>query len=222
MRRLLLMRHAEARAGPDQTEGQLFSTADEPLSEAGRRQAEAMGQRVARAPYAVDGVHASPAVRCRQTARTVAEHLDGEREVREHEDLLEIPYREPGTSYREVLDTIVATARELRGDPDPELPTGTSWQQATGRFADALEAILAEGGTRLVVAHGAQNRAWLTSLLGMPAHRLFFLEQDHACLNVVAYGDEHPAVQKLNLTPEPLAGQGASLADDGEPPDKGH
>jgi broad specificity phosphatase PhoE len=215
MHRLLLMRHAQAKPGPDQDEHQLFSTADRPLSERGRRQARAVGELVAEAGIAVEGVHASPAVRCRQTAELVAEALEGPAGVREHADLLEIPSREPGADYEEILATIVATARRLREDPDPELASGTSWQQATGRFADAIEAIVAEPGDRLVVAHGAQNRAWLTELLGMPAHRLFFLEQDHACLNVVVDGDTHPVVQKLNVTPAPLATEQASLADDG-------
>jgi broad specificity phosphatase PhoE len=215
MQRLVLMRHAQARPGPDQEEGQLFSTADEPLSEAGRAQARRAGELVAAAPFDVDGVHASPAIRCRQTAQLVVEALPGEHEIVEHPDLLEVPYREPGTSYREVLETIVATAKRLREDPDPELPTGPSWQQATGRFADAIGAIRERSGNRLVVAHGAQNRAWLADLLGMPAHRLFFLEQDHACLNVVADGDRHPVVQKLNLTPEPLESDEGSLTEDG-------
>jgi len=214
MQRLLLMRHAEAQPGPDQDEAALFSTGDEPLSKRGREQARATGEAIADADLAVDGVHASPAIRCRETADLVAEQLPGSIEPREHADLVEIPYHEAGASYEQIKATIVETTRQLRDEPDPELPTGARWQQATGRFADAIEAILAGGGTRLVVAHGAQNRAWLVDLLGMPAHRLFFLEQDHACLNVVHHGDRHPVLVKLNLTPAALASANASLAAD--------
>lgn len=209
------MRHGEAKPGPGQSDAQLFSTGDEPLSKRGRRQAQEMGETIARSATSVTSVHTSPAKRSRETAELVAEALPQDHEVVEHEALWEIPYAEPGASYEEILGAIVDTARRLSTEDDPELPTGTTWREATGRFREALEAILEAHQAPLVVAHGAQNRAWLTELLGMPAHQLFFLEQDHACLNVIAYDGPapHPVVQKLNLTPDPLASQGASLAD---------
>lgn len=224
MTRLFLMRHARARPGSNQRTGELFSVGDQPLSKRGRRQAQKMGELIAREEPGIDAVHASPAKRCRETAEIVAEqlpeeHAVQEHAVQEHEDLVEIPYARPGADYEDVLGTIIDVARQLREDEDPELPTGVGWGEATGRFAETLEAILAEHERPLVVAHGAQNRAWLTELLGMPAHRLFFLEQDHACLNIVGYEDTteglgRPALQKLNLTPEPLATQQASFGGD--------
>lgn len=206
MARLLLMRHAEAQPGPEQDEPGRFSTADTPLSKRGRRQAERVGQRLAEDAVRVDAVYASSAVRCRETAELVAEALDGEREVRVREDLLEIPYAEPGADYATIMARIVEAARALREDPDPTLATGTSWREATERFAEALEAIQAEHERPLVVAHGAQNRAWLTELLGMPPHRLFSLAQDHACVNAIRWEDGRPVLEALNATPGSLAG----------------
>lgn len=211
MTRLFLMRHAEARPGPNQASGGLFSTGDQPLSKEGRRQAAEMGELIARSDPGIDAVHASPAIRCLETAEIIAEHLPGDHTVVEHEDLVEVPYARPGSDYDEILDTILETTIELRDDPDPELPTGVSWQEATGRFTDELEAVVEQDDTPLVVAHGAQNRSWLAGLLGMDPHRMFALEQDHAALNVVAFSGGRPVVQKLNVTPDPLASEGASM-----------
>lgn len=214
MKRLLLMRHAKARPGPHQEHGELFSTGDEPLSKLGRQQAHRMGELIGREAPGIDALYTSPAIRCRETAQLVAEHLPEDLELVEREDLIEVPYAGPGADYHEILQTIVDTARRLRDEEDPDLPTGVSWQEATGRFADELATIVEEHENPLVVAHGAQNRAWLTTLLDMPAHHLFFLEQDHACLNIVAYGQRgHPVVQKLNVTPEPLSSESASLTE---------
>lgn len=206
---LLLARHAEAAPGPGQTEPGRFSTGDEPLSERGRRQARRLGRRIAKAAVEVDAVHASTAVRCRETAELVAEELPGEREIRLDEALLEIPYAEPGDDYASILATIGTTTRKLREDPDPTLANGASFQAVTERFADAIERIREAHQAPLVVAHGAQNRAWLAQLLGMPPHRMFALAQSHACLNAVAYANGRPVVEALNATPDPLEGVGA-------------
>lgn len=214
MPRLFLMRHAEAQPGPGQQEGALFSTGDHPLSKTGRREALGAGELLAEAEPGITGVHTSPAVRCRETARIAAGELSGDHEPQVHDDLLEVPYAEPGATYDDILTAIVNTTRLLREEDDPELPTGVSWQEATGRFAAALERIVDGEERPLVVAHGAQNRAWLTDLLGMPAYRMFLFEQDHACINVVGFSREgRPAVQKLNVTPDPLATQASSFAD---------
>lgn len=211
MKRLFLMRHAQAQPGDGQREGDLFSTGDTPLSKHGRTQAERMGRHLADAGVGIDSVHTSPATRCQQTASIVANAL-GEHEVDTHDDLLEIPYSEPGNTYDEILNTIIETTRSLREEPNPRLPSGTHWEDATDRFQGSLDAMLHEHDAPLVIAHGAQNRAWLVRILGMAPHRMFLLEQDHACLNVVTFTDEgRPALQKLNLTPTPLASQNASL-----------
>lgn len=212
MKRLYLMRHAQAQPGDGQTDGDLFSTGDTPLSPQGQDQAQRMGQHLADANARITSVHASPAKRCQGTAKAIAKALPGDHAVHTHQDLLEIPYSEPGNTYETILGTIVDTTRALREDPNPQLPTGTRWQDATQRFQDRLETILDEHEHPLVVAHGAQNRAYLTTLLGMAPHRMFLLEQDHACLNVITFNqNERPALQKLNLTPTPLASQNASL-----------
>jgi broad specificity phosphatase PhoE len=201
------MRHARAAPADGQDEGQRFSTDDTPLAEAGRRQARAAGAMLAEADPPPGAVHASPAKRCRETARLVAEALPGEREVRVHEDLLEVPFEPLGAPYEEVVATIEATAERLREDPDPDLPIGSSWQEATGRFARRLEAIVEARERPVVVAHGAQNRAWLADLLDMAPHRLFALAQDHACVNHVVHADGRPVLRRLNATPGRLGGE---------------
>jgi len=204
------MRHARAQQAAHQSEGQLFSVGDTPLSETGREQARRAGELIARAPIDVDSVHASPAKRSVETARIVADELDDHRTVAKHEDLLEVRFADSGEDYETALATIADTARRLQDTENPELPTGHTWQQETSRFADALDRILDDHETLLVVAHGAQNRAWLADALAMPAHRLFALEQDHACINRIHVDEGRRSLAKLNVTSDPLASEQGS------------
>lgn len=211
MKRLYLMRHAQAQPGKEQTKGDLFSTSDTPLSHEGQQQAQQIAQHIANTNAPIDSIHTSPAQRCHETAQTLQDTLPHDHTLRTHDDLLEIPYSQPGNTYHEILTTIIETTQALREDPNPRLPTGTHWKDATHRFHERIQHILDENTNPLVVAHGAQNRAYLANLLGMEPHRMFLLEQDHACLNVITFNDNgRPALQKLNITPTPLASQNAS------------
>lgn len=210
MDRLYLMRHATARKADGQAEHHMFSVGDEPLADKGQAEAKRMADLLVDEP--IDAVVASPAKRCHETARIVAEPHGLEVEVDER--LWEVPYGQPGDDYETVLTTIVQLAGALRTEDDPELPNGETWQEVTGRYRQALQAAR-EGHDRvLVVGHGAQNRAYLTHLLAMEPYRLFSLEQDHACLNLIGYGSGRVAVVKMNVTADPLGTEGSSLLAD--------
>jgi phosphohistidine phosphatase len=77
MKRVLLLRHAEARAAqgnePD---------FDRPLTERGRGAAHAAAQRLATSRLRIDVLCVSPAVRTRQTAQIVAAGLDAAERIR--------------------------------------------------------------------------------------------------------------------------------------------
>lgn len=207
MKHLYLMRHAEAEKDPDQAPGHLFSTGDRRLSATGREEAQAMAELLDEEP--VEAVIASPAKRCQETARTVAEPHG--LAVNTDKRLWEVPYGTPERSYEEVLSTIVDTARTLREADDVTLPGGESFQAETARYREALQDALAGHDRVLIVGHGAQNRAYLTHLLGMPTWRMFHLEQDHGCLNLVAHEGNRSSLLKLNVTAAPLASATAGL-----------
>lgn len=210
MDQLYLMRHATARKADGQDEQHLFSVGDEPLADRGRQEAERMAELLADEP--IDAIYASPAKRCLETAEIVAEPhgLD----VATDQRLWEVPYGRPGDPYEKVLATIVELAGALRTEDDPQLPGGESWQAVTGGYRQALQEAREGYDRLLVVGHGAQNRAYLTHLLAMEPHRLFSIEQDHACLNLIGYGPGRVAVLKMNVTVPPLGTEGSSLLAD--------
>src|SRR5919112_568401 len=51
-------------------------------------------------------------------------------------------------------------------------PGGERWEELVARVADALEALMAEGGDWLVVTHGGVIRAAVSSVTGADARRM--------------------------------------------------
>ncbi|WP_050762194.1 histidine phosphatase family protein [Desulfarculus baarsii] len=65
----------------------------------------------------------------------------------------------------------------------------------------AFEQIVADhrGGEFRVVSHSGVNRILLTRMLGAPLERIFRIDQDFACLNVVdIFNDGTPLVRRIN------------------------
>ncbi len=219
MTRLYLMRHGEAELA-DHQQGQaggedpehLFSVGNEGLSVTGRAQAANAAGLLS--DTQVDAIYASPLNRCQETAELVAAPLG--LSVTTVDELAEVPFSKPGASYEDVLARIVSLAVELKEGKDPALAGGRTYSEIKQAFAEAVEEIVEAHEAPLVVAHGAQNRIYLAELLGMPSHRLFSIEQDHACINVVGFGEQpRVVVEKLNVTREPLVTEGASSAGEG-------
>lgn len=151
--RLVLARHAE-------TDANIRLVLDSlppgpPLTELGRRQADALADALAVEPVA--GVYASTALRAQQTARPVAERhgLPVEIAAGLHEvfmgDL-------EGTTGEESLLAFIAVAKAWSvGELDRAIPGGESALDAIGRFTDAIGGIQARHshGVVVVVTHGA-------------------------------------------------------------------
>lgn len=215
MQRLYLMRHGEARLVDGQDDHHHFSLGDEPLSQRGRQQARAMAELMA--DLEPEAILTSPARRCRGTAELVAEHHDVP--VKEDKRLWELPFGDRSMTeeadYETVLGRIVQLARDLYEQEDPALPGGHSFRTEAGRYRAAIDDALARFDEVVVVGHGAQNRAYLAELLDMPAHRLFRIEQDHACLNVIGRQGGRQVLLKLNLTVPTLWSEASSLGASG-------
>lgn len=196
MKRLTILRHAEAQLAPGQREGDLFSVGDFPLSERGRAQAAAARDLLAGARF--DGAFASHAKRAVETAEIVA--APHGLKVQILPDLHEFPYWTPGADYATILARIEAWPAALAAEPDPLLPGGERWSAAIARFSRAIDGVLARHDRPLVVAHGIANRAWLGRLLGMPDARLHALDQRHAGASVIEWRRGEPVLVALNAT----------------------
>jgi len=157
-RRILLVRHCQSQAN---AEGRIEGKGDSPLSEEGRRQAEAVAAFIAEQALGEAILIASSQARAIATAAAIAEacgwtashdHRIREGELGWMEDL---PYTEVGRHMAE------RKAREL----DADLHGGESLEAVAERFWDALgEAIEASDCVLVLVSHGYAIQALLRRL----------------------------------------------------------
>lgn len=179
---LLLVRHAL----PVRVEG-ADGPADPPLSDAGRRQAEALASWLAGEP--VDALYTSPMRRAVETAAPVAEALGIGPVV--DEDLAE--YDRDATDY--------IPLEELRAAGDPRWKEHTVTDEWLAAVVAAVERVVAAhpGQTVAVVAHGGVVNAYLAAVLGLP-EPLFFEPAYTSISRVLASRAGHREVRSVNET----------------------
>ena len=80
-------------------------------------------------------------------------------------------------------------------------PSGESLLQLAQRVRPVIREIISAhvGGEIVVVAHGGVNRVVLLDAIGAPLERLFHIEQDFGCHNIIDfYPDGIAVVKKMN------------------------
>jgi len=185
--RLLLVRHGATQL----TAEDRFSGANGvDLSEEGRNQVRALGERLASFPIAA--IYASPLSRTLETAEILAwAHA---REIQPRPGLREIDHGHwEGLTRAEVETRYPEEYSAWEADPFTYAPAGG--ESGVAVLARALpvirEIVLAHAGeTVLVVSHKATLRLVLASLLGFDARGYRDrLDQSPACLNVMEFRD---------------------------------
>ncbi|HEU4406586.1 MAG TPA: histidine phosphatase family protein [Polyangiaceae bacterium] len=181
--RIYLVRHAESVANA----GAYFAgQSDAPLSERGRRQAEALGQAFARVP--LDALYASDLERARDTAAAIVRGrlLDvvPERGLRER-DMGELS----GVSFDEVRERSPELWQKiLARDPYAAPPGGESHAELAERVRRTLGAIVPRhrGQAIALVAHGGTIAHAARLLLGVDDFALpFWVAADNASVTRV-------------------------------------
>ena len=157
--RLFIVRHGESTWN---AEGRLQGQADPPLSERGRREAVALA--AALDGVAGDLVVASDLERARETAALLG-HPGAPTDAR----LREIDVGE--WQGRPLAELPPGSEVSWRAGPLTP-PGGETWDEFQARIADVLDELLADGGPRLVVAHGGVVRAAVAYLTRADARRL--------------------------------------------------
>ncbi len=77
---------------------------------------------------------------------------------------------------------------------------GESVHRFSKRISNCFERILSEqqGKDIAIVAHGAVNRIILCSALGLDLARMFNIQQDYGCLNIIDYFPDSTLVRLVN------------------------
>lgn len=194
--RLYLVRHGETAYNRD---GLGLGRADVPLTEAGQRQAAALGRRFANVE--LTRVLSSPLGRALAVASAIA---DGRVTVEGRQELIELDVGETeGLPFPEMRERYPDFLREWAG-PDPEnvcMPGGES----LGHVAERLEPLLEEVRgwdvpAVALVAHNFVNRIAICRLLGLEVNAFRAVGTDVASVTTLGIERGRVAVISLNDT----------------------
>jgi broad specificity phosphatase PhoE len=194
--RLFLIRHGESASN---RELRYLGSRDEPLTEAGERQAECLAAALSGLPLVA--VYASPLQRAEQTGRRIAERLClpllaeprlREQRFGEWEGLTRAEVLGRGGAERELL-------LRWERDPDTAPPGGDSLAAVEQRVRALLDdlATAHPGAWVALVSHVGPIKALLCAALAVPltaARRLFL---DPGTLSVIDW-DEAPVIRLFN------------------------
>lgn len=197
-RRIYLMRHGETLYQSHAAEGAIGNGA---LTERGREQVAAVSLLFRGVP--LDRIYSSPLSRAQETARIIAREKGLEvllspdlREITPSEDAL--AGMNLGTIFQEVQRFFKSPTT---GWDEPYLG-GESFRQVQERGVRFLHSLLSQEDwhTVLVVAHGGVNNALLAYATGIADGRLFNIEQDFGCINIIDFVHGHPLLRLANFT----------------------
>lgn len=195
---LLLIRHGEA---THNLVARWEGPSAAPLTEEGRRQAEAVARRLARWEPRVCHLYSSPILRAYQTAEPIARFL-GLGTVTE-EQLSEIDFGQVSGLTREQFQArmpAVYARWSDRGDQTFTFPGGEQRREFFQRVARALDTILARHprGVVAIVAHGGTLRAALAHLFPDTMSDWWAYSLDNGSLTHVQVGQGTPRLKALN------------------------
>ncbi|MEU5862471.1 MULTISPECIES: bifunctional RNase H/acid phosphatase [unclassified Nonomuraea] len=191
---LLLLRHGET---PLSVERRFSGLGDAELTANGLAQAAAAAERLSREPYRPEVIVSSPLRRARQTAEAVAQRTGLDVEV--DEDLREADFGAwEGHTFTEVQRQWPDELAAWLAGPDTAPPGGESFATAARRVQAAGERLVEryEGKTVLAVSHVTPIKMLLREALTAPLGALYRMHLDLACLSLIEYYADGPAVVK--------------------------
>jgi uncharacterized phosphatase len=178
-----LIRHGESEWN---AENRLCGRSDVPLSEAGRRQAKSLAERLK--PMAFEALYSSPLERALETARLISESVA--LQPLPDPRLVELDYGQwEGKTPAEIMENDLKTFRAWEANPaqvaPPDGESGLEAQQRVVSFLDSLAAEHPQGHV-LVVFHKTVCRLAICHALGMPPSEYRRrLVLDNAALSII-------------------------------------
>lgn len=189
---LVLVRHAVTSSTGKKLTGWLPG---HHLSPAGRKQAEALADRLATLP--VDSLYSSPLERCKETAAAIASRH--RLRVKTIADLGEVKYGQwQGRSLRSLYRT--KAFRELLAKPaDFRFPGGESVREAQTRAVRAVESLVAKHKRETVVAvtHADLIRLMVAAYLGLSLDLYQRMSVGPASVTAILLGDRVPRLLRF-------------------------
>jgi alpha-ribazole phosphatase/probable phosphoglycerate mutase len=199
--RIFLWRHPEVQGAKD---GRYFGHTDVPLTRQGKLQLKAVLKRMS--SEKVTAIYSSDLQRARLLAEAIARNNAPRRKVEVLADLRELNLGQwEGLSFQEIArrypQELAARQEDLAGFC---IPGGESLEDLAQRMVPVFQKIVADnpGGSVCVVAHAGVNRVILAKMLGAPLDRVFRIEQEYGCLNLIdVYDDGIPVIKRVNELP---------------------
>lgn len=197
-RRIYLMRHGETLYQSQPGEGAVGGGA---LTERGREQIKALALLFKEIP--LDRIYASPLRRAHETAEILAQEKG--MEVLLTLDLREISPAETELTEKgigEIFREVVSFFKNPHTTWDEPYLGGESFRQVQERALRFIHSLLAQDDweTILLAAHGGVNNAIIAYATGATDGRIFNVEQDFGCVNIIDYVNGQPLLRLLNFT----------------------
>ncbi|WP_028458902.1 histidine phosphatase family protein [Chloroflexus sp. Y-396-1] len=194
--RLIIVRHGESEWNRiNRYQGQQ----DAPLSELGRKQAAALGERLKHEK--IDVVYSSRLQRAAHTAQAIVAHHPG-LEIIYDDALLEINHGEwEGKYLHEIMERYADGLREWRQHPTrSQMPGGESFSNVLKRVLDFRERIcnIHANQTVLISTHDVIVKILVADALGMNMDRINRIWVTNASISVIEYGDDLPYLVSLS------------------------
>lgn len=197
-RRIYLVRHGETLYQDSSSKGVMGRSI---LTERGGKQIWALAQIFKEIP--LDRIYASPVGRAHETAEILARERG--MEVRLAPELRELSPAKDGLTDKGA-DEILREAKAFFNNPhttwDEPFLGGESLRQVQERAVGFIDSLLQQDGweTILLVAHGGVNNVIIAHAMGVSGGRVFYVEQDFGCVNIIDYVHSQPLLRLLNFT----------------------
>ena len=198
MTKLILVRHGHVEGiSPERFRGR----AELPLTETGRREAEAAAKRIA-ASWRPAAIYTSPMGRCVETGAAIGRAVGlTPSAVR---DLNDIHYGDwQGLTRDEAHARWPAEVDLWYAHPDwAVIPNGENLQLVLARAVSGLRDIVRRHpeDPAVLVAHDSVNRLLLLHALELPLSRYWHIKQSPCCINELDFGPDRFVIHSINRT----------------------
>ena len=195
MTRLIVVRHGQTLWN---LERKYQGHSDIALTDAGRKQAEAVAERLAE--ETIDAVYASDLSRAFKTAEYIAAKHN--LLVNVVPELREIKFGDwEGLTYEEISERWPGMLGKLWTTPDElQIPGGETFHELKERAYAAIKKIVAAhpDQTVAVVAHGGTIGTILCAMLDIHLNHVWSIRQDNTAVNIIDYFDGRPTITLIN------------------------